>query len=1540
MPICQIRVEFVSRSNGGNACRKSAYYSRDSIEFEGNCVLASRTFDFSDRESPAYHDILLPEGADENFKIPEVLWNAASQKEKQHNAREAIDVMLALPDDKAISLEDRITLAQTFVQKHFVNKGLAAQINIHAPDKVLRDGKEVPGDHNWHAHVLVTTRKFTPDGKSLSDLKARQETEALVKTHWPSTWANHQNAFFRSKGLDLHVDPPGIIPQEHLGPVRMRGQATELMKHHEKLLAENAQAAQNPYNILDHLTKNQSTFNREDFERFVNKHVPSDKIATVQKAFWDLGDIIQLRNLKTEKHTGLFTTKTVIEEENQILRVADRIYLKKSPKTSNPHIQHTQSLTLKGEQYIAYNNILENGKGITCIQGYAGTGKSYLLKALANAYEEHYEKSFFHSQGALVRAFGPDNATAKVLQEKGFSHAENIYRFLFSAQKGDRNIETGREVWILDEAGKMGNKPLLEMLKLANRKGAKVILAGDQAQFSSVERGGMFKVLCERYGSHSLEDIYRQERVEQRALAQKLAKGEIAEALDHLHRLKGIHFSSDRVKAMESLVTKWAQDHFPSENKTNLKSPESSLIVAQTNKEVHLLNEIIHRVRQQRGEISKENHTFYTPFGKLNISQGDAIEFRKNNRELGINNGTTGKLLQIEPNRLTVSVEESDKRTRLVTIDPKDYCNFQLGYATTCYRSQGKTVGRSYVLHSPYLNKQMAYVALTRHTKDVHYFVAQTEAKNLAEIKNQALKDRSKTSTLYYTYDEVIEKRELAKEREKSIEQLKIAYNKRSTRLKGHLLSKWDDIKVRAQKAQAYFQDRKPSKAFFNPDFKTKEQAFSQENLKLQSFSVLDRVDCVKIAERVARNDQKAREVENQIQNELAKQSAFKHPSQSFNRHECDLFLDKGMKVFGESDKAKAFEAYMEQAKESSELYAVMVAEKLGGSQRNTGLLQKYQNACIQRNQAAHELKAFLSDREITEKFGSKTSQAINSQAEKHQEFLAKEELKAEEKGSLEKGLVKEIPALLSQLFPEGPTKRTAREFRFEANSSLAVVHSGEKAGQFYDFEKKEGGGPLQLIERELKLETKQAEEWAHNFLESAADLSISPSYSRPQAPKVEGEDREWISQKPSKEQEAPTYLEQIGTIARFYREESLHPYKNEKGELLHYVWQLKDLHDGEKKTSPPLSYGYFKDAPDKPHWALREFKLENDKTPLYNLQELQEKPTHPVLIVQGEKTADEALKTLNRFDAYKYKDTHHIPITWSGGQQGISKVDWSPLVGREVFVWPNNDPEGFKVARDVCAELRKVGVNKLEMASPKRLEEHFPYKWNLAEPIPEKLTGYQFRDVLNHGLEKTRGIENAAYDLDLNKKNKLDRFETKEFLWRVEERIFKENHSFTYSGCWQEKFTKEAANIYKNAKDQVKELYGPHDPNLASIAKQTAFQAIRTGNVPQEGDIGIIRGVIRDFAAVEDKKYLDLEKREDPKIYEWARETQIEKACERALFGDPMDKEELKKLADQTKDLSMEFSKEMAKENEHHKAMEHQKEVEREMSRGYDLGR
>ncbi len=45
-----------------------------------------------------------------------------------------------------------------------VKNGLAVQVDIHAPHN---------GEENWHAHLLVTTRRFTQDGKRLACTKAR-----------------------------------------------------------------------------------------------------------------------------------------------------------------------------------------------------------------------------------------------------------------------------------------------------------------------------------------------------------------------------------------------------------------------------------------------------------------------------------------------------------------------------------------------------------------------------------------------------------------------------------------------------------------------------------------------------------------------------------------------------------------------------------------------------------------------------------------------------------------------------------------------------------------------------------------------------------------------------------------------------------------------------------------------------------------------------------------------------------------------------------------------------------------------------------------------------------------------------------------------------------------------------------------------------------------------------------------------------------------------------------------------------------------------
>lgn len=44
---------------------------------------------------------------------------------------------------------------------------------------------------------------------------------------WGEVWRDLQNTFFEEKGYEIRVDPIRIVPQEHLGPVRMRHHLNE-----------------------------------------------------------------------------------------------------------------------------------------------------------------------------------------------------------------------------------------------------------------------------------------------------------------------------------------------------------------------------------------------------------------------------------------------------------------------------------------------------------------------------------------------------------------------------------------------------------------------------------------------------------------------------------------------------------------------------------------------------------------------------------------------------------------------------------------------------------------------------------------------------------------------------------------------------------------------------------------------------------------------------------------------------------------------------------------------------------------------------------------------------------------------------------------------------------------------------------------------------------------------------------------------------------------------------------------------------------------
>src|ERR1700710_1591614 len=165
MAIVFVRARYLSRASGGNAVRSAAYNARQQITAERT----REVFHFRDRDAPEHHAVLLPEGADARFANSAVLWNAAEAAEKRKDAQVAREIVVALPADRVLSTEDRIELARSFAQEHFVSKGLAVQLDVHVPHRERGEGEGAfadgtGGDHtNWHAHLLITTRRIEGD---------------------------------------------------------------------------------------------------------------------------------------------------------------------------------------------------------------------------------------------------------------------------------------------------------------------------------------------------------------------------------------------------------------------------------------------------------------------------------------------------------------------------------------------------------------------------------------------------------------------------------------------------------------------------------------------------------------------------------------------------------------------------------------------------------------------------------------------------------------------------------------------------------------------------------------------------------------------------------------------------------------------------------------------------------------------------------------------------------------------------------------------------------------------------------------------------------------------------------------------------------------------------------------------------------------------------------------------------------------------------------------------------------------------------------
>ena len=173
----------------------------------------------------------------------------------------------------------------------------------------------------------------------------------------------------------------------------------------------------------------------------------------------------------------------------------------------------------------------------------------------------------------------------------------------------------------------------------------------------------------------------------------------------------------------------------------------SQIMLAYTRDDVLDLNRKARELRTNHGELGAEQ-SFNTFKGERNFAINDRIYFLKNDRNLGVMNGSLGTITNVNPKALTV---ELDGTKRTVVVDFDLYNHIDHGYAATIHKAQGITVDRGYLLASKYLDAHATYVGMTRHRDSVDLFYSKEEFPKLNDLVTNLSRERAKDVSIDYT---------------------------------------------------------------------------------------------------------------------------------------------------------------------------------------------------------------------------------------------------------------------------------------------------------------------------------------------------------------------------------------------------------------------------------------------------------------------------------------------------------------------------------------------------------------------------------------------------------------------------------------------------------------------------------------------------------------------------------------------------------------------------------------------------------------------
>jgi len=196
---CNAKILSRSVGYGHNAVAASAYRSGSRFK----CDRTGTVHNYRRKTEVQHSAIHAPEGAPSWVHDRAQLWNTVETGETRKNSQLAREMVLAIPIE--LTSECRSILLDGFVQEAFVSLGMIADYSIH--DKA----------GNPHAHIMLTLRELSADGKGFSAKRREWNSPALLDT-WRALWSEHANIMLAQHGHDARIDHRSLVDQGIAGP--------------------------------------------------------------------------------------------------------------------------------------------------------------------------------------------------------------------------------------------------------------------------------------------------------------------------------------------------------------------------------------------------------------------------------------------------------------------------------------------------------------------------------------------------------------------------------------------------------------------------------------------------------------------------------------------------------------------------------------------------------------------------------------------------------------------------------------------------------------------------------------------------------------------------------------------------------------------------------------------------------------------------------------------------------------------------------------------------------------------------------------------------------------------------------------------------------------------------------------------------------------------------------------------------------------------------------------------------------------------------